>query len=57
MHNLFITEDFKIPIFSLTIIKHSLHFHLTSLKREMGSVFVTGKNEGKRLKLDGGILS
>ena len=57
MHNLFITEDFKIPIFSLTIIKHSLHFHLTSLKREMGSVFVTEKNEGKRLKLDGGILS
>ena len=56
MHNLFITEDFPIHILFLTIIKHSLHFHLASLNRELGSVFVTEKREGKRLKLDGGVF-
>ena len=43
-------------IFSFSKKKHSLLFHLASLKRELGGVSVTEKHEGKRLKLDGGIF-
>ena len=46
MHNLFITEDFPIHIFFCT--KHSLHFHLASLTRELGSVLVTEKQWRKK---------